>query len=219
MFLMPQFLWSRKIAPHSRTHLPHGANVSHNEVMKNAPKPIPPLTDKVKRHFWSGVDRSLGAHNCWPWKRAKTSNGYGHMRLQGRIIKTHRIAYSLFFGEIPDRLDVLHRCDNPSCNNPSHLFAGTHLDNMRDMYSKGRRIAARGDATGLRVHPERAPMGERNGQAKLTESIVIEIRRCHEQEHIGCWCLSKLFSISRSQIKRIIRGHSWAYLTPTNQIL
>jgi hypothetical protein len=88
--------------------------------------------------FWSRVQRG-GKDECWPWIGGCTDkNGYGQMRFRGKNELTHRIAYILTHGSIPDGLFACHHCDNPPCCNPHHLFEGTALDNMRDAISKGR---------------------------------------------------------------------------------
>ena len=84
---------------------------------------------------------------CWLWIGATNPAGYGKMgirvdRNKYRYIDSHRISHILFKGEIPEGIQVLHQCDNPSCVNPEHLFLGTQVNNMQDMISKGRRVLA-----------------------------------------------------------------------------
>lgn len=76
--------------------------------------------------------------NCIEWKGSKDTGGYGLKRKSGKLYKAHRLAWIEKNGEIPSGLFVCHKCDNPACINVEHLFLGTHSDNMRDMYSKGR---------------------------------------------------------------------------------
>jgi hypothetical protein len=76
--------------------------------------------------------------SCWIWGGVRGTNGYGTIKKKSKAIRAHRASYELFVGPIPDGMHVLHKCDNPLCVNPEHLFVGTHIDNMRDMEKKGR---------------------------------------------------------------------------------
>lgn len=91
-------------------------------------------THLLKR-FWSRVDRS---GHCWEWTADKFNNGYGRFYFEGRQQGAHRLAYELIIGTIPDGMCACHKCDNPSCVRPSHIFIGTQLENMRDAAKKGR---------------------------------------------------------------------------------
>jgi hypothetical protein len=140
--------------------------------------------------------------DCWEWQAAKYGNGYGvAMRRGGRkTTGAHRISYVLFNGEFDKRLSVLHKCDNPPCINPAHLFLGTHSENMRDMAEKGRRI-----------------IGSDHSNAKLTEAIVIEAReRRRNGETVRA--LSKSYGVSNSIMCRALLGQRWAHVeNPTQE--
>ena len=102
-------------------------------------RPRAPLDER----FWAKVDRA-SSDACWPWLATHGRFGYGEFKVggrSGRSVKAHRVAWELTHGPISDGLFVLHRCDNPPCCNPGHLFLGTHADNMRDMAQKGRQRA------------------------------------------------------------------------------
>ena len=90
-----------------------------------------------EERFWKYVDKK-GKNECWEWLRSKTFGGYGRIQICGKAKLTSRFSYELHFGKIPKDLFVLHRCDNPSCCNPKHLFLGTAKDNMIDKMNKGR---------------------------------------------------------------------------------
>jgi hypothetical protein len=80
---------------------------------------------------------------CIEWQATCFKNGYGSTRLYGKVTSAHRAAYFAAKGNLAPHLDVCHSCDNRRCVNPDHLFQATHLENMRDMISKGRRVQGR----------------------------------------------------------------------------
>jgi HNH endonuclease len=150
----------------------------------------------VEERFWKKVNKT---ETCWHYTGGKTHFGYGafmiHKDGKKYLEGAHRFSYALAFGPIPEGLRVLHRCDVPGCVNPDHLFLGTQLDNMRDMYSKGR---------GRTGKPQR---GELSAKAKLTWDQVREIRRLYpslEQKE-----LAKRFGVKQANISRIILGVIW----------
>ena len=85
------------------------------------------------REFWENV-QVLGLDDCWNWLKGKDSYGYGAFKRQ----KTHRIAYLITRGFIPNGFHILHKCNNPGCCNPTHLRAGTHQENMQQAYAENR---------------------------------------------------------------------------------
>ena len=152
--------------------------------------------------FWNYVNKD-SVTGCWNWTRGKVWSGYGYFYLPGpeRIqVRAHREAWELTNGPIPAGLFVLHRCDNPLCCNPAHLFLGTQTDNMRDMDKKGRRKLSHNFS-------KRDQNGENNCRAKLTAENVREIRRLiksHTHE-----ALAKKFGVSRGDISLISENKIW----------
>ena len=106
--------------------------------------------DEVTR-FWEKVAVTDDVDACWLWQATKNQDGYGRFRVNGKLVQAHRYSYELHGGLIPDGLHVLHTCDRPNCVNPTHLFAGTHADNMQDMYRKQRKVHGRPPT----CHPDR----------------------------------------------------------------
>jgi hypothetical protein len=160
----------------------------------------------IAERLWSKVDCSGGPDACWIWQGAIGSNGYGNIGT-GRVMTehVHRVVYRLRYGEVPPGLFVLHRCDNPRCCNPAHLFLGTHTDNMRDMWEKGR-----GSRLGCPYQPpdHRRARGPANGAAKLTDEIVREIRR----SSVDAGSLARLFGVTRENIYSIRNGKTWRHV-------
>lgn len=110
----------------------------YQRVKRHGTTDLPRMT--LAARYWSRVVRT-GEGECWSWD-GSTSRGYGQLsspRGRGNApVKAHRVSYEMHYGPIPTGMEVCHRCDNPPCSNPEHLFLGTHADNMRDMGAKGR---------------------------------------------------------------------------------
>jgi hypothetical protein len=136
--------------------------------------------------FWAKVRKTRG---CWLWIGTTTADGYGRCGFGRGRRMAHRFSWELRNGPIKDGLLVLHRCDNPPCVRPSHLFLGTDADNSDDMIRKGR---------------QRHPSGEQHGMAKLTAAQVAKIRSLGKNRRYG-WRgeVAKRFGISVSHVSHI----------------
>lgn len=175
------------------------------------PKQINLTPDEIIE-FWKNVFKlSDEDGGCWIWTAYRHNQGYGRPRIGGRNYLAHRVAWTITYGQIPEGFDACHDCDVPSCLNPSHLFLGTQLDNMRDMNNKMRCTPASGDNHGLRIHPDAVARGEENGNVKLNSIKVTEIR---ERILIGepVIAVAKNFNVSRSAIEAIINGRTWRHV-------
>lgn len=155
----------------------------------------------LETRFWDKVNKNGPIHptlktRCWEWT-ACLARGYGAIQVSGGIIKVHRMSWQLHKGDIPEGLFVLHRCDNPICVNPTHLFLGTHQDNMKDMKAKERTNAVE---------------GEQHHLAKMTVSKVKELRNLREQTGLSYDKLAKRFGISTMQAYDIIKRKAWKHV-------
>jgi len=136
------------------------------------------------KRFW---DKVVKTDSCWLWTGC-LCRGYGLIKASNGMRRAHRVSWELHFGPIPEDLYVCHQCDVRKCVNPSHLFLGTHTDNMRDMTKKGRHA-------------------RRQNTAKLTYDEVDAIRALRgklNQRDIG-W----LFGVHQTAVGHIHRGTSY----------
>ena len=115
----------------------HGWCSKHWKRVKRHGDPLVTLKNRSPDLAERLASRVIKTTGCWQWLGA-THAGYGVFGFNRQMMRAHRVSYELYVGPIPPGLSVLHRCDNPPCTNPDHLFVGTQLDNMRDMCAKGR---------------------------------------------------------------------------------
>lgn len=134
---------------------------------------------------------------CWLWTGPVNTGrrgGYGFLKVGHANKKAHRVAWELWVGPIGSS-HVLHKCDNPSCVNPSHLWLGSHADNMRDKARKKRQPSM---------------WGEKNPRAKVTAAQVDELRRLYATGQWRQIDLAKRYGLKQPQVSEIVRRVSWA---------
>lgn len=142
--------------------------------------------EDIALKFWSKVDRT---GDCWTWSGYRDKDGYGVFTFGQKFRKrAHVFAMILTVGEIPSGMFVCHRCDNPPCCNPAHLFIGTPKDNVADMYAKGRAVV---------------------GNRILTPEQVVEIRSKHKPFIYTQKMLAAEYGVSLSAIEKIIARKQW----------
>ena len=129
---------------------------------------------------------------CAVWPFPENLKDYGRVTVEGVIRPVHRVAWELVNGPIPPGLFACHKCDNPPCFNPHHIFLGTSADNSRDRSDKGR-----------------SPHGERSGTARLTEAQVLEIRRKYQPRIYTQKKLAREYSVHRETIYLLLAGKTW----------
>lgn len=148
-------------------------------------------------NFWNKVQKT---DDCWIWAGARNKDGYGSARAGSRTVGAHRLAWLLAYGSSPGSLCVCHKCDNPSCVRPDHLFLGTIKDNNTDRSMKGR--------TRTRWTPERRQPADRNPNSKLSTAAIQDIRqRRIKGERLAA--LAQAFGVDQSTISKVCRGETW----------
>lgn len=162
------------------------------------------LTPEFLKRFWSRIHKSDG---CWEWIGGRDRRGYGYIGLdasfgKSRTIKTHRAAWTIHYGLIPEGLCVLHHCDNPPCVRPDHLFVGTNLDNIINKMEKGRAAL---------------PMnrGEGHGLAKLNAEQVLQIRELYATGKFSYREVGERFGVFLTNIRSIVKRDSWKHIWQT----
>ena len=151
--------------------------------------------------FWSRVYKGSES-GCWDWLAHRTAKGYGGFRIGGKEIQAHRVSWIIHNGEIPkdtsgNTLHVLHKCDNPQCTNPDHLFLGTNADNMMDRDNKGRQANHE---------------GENSNSSKLTEAEVLEIRKIYALGRLSQIKIAKKYSVNNRQVSNIVTRKAWKHI-------
>lgn len=149
-------------------------------------------------NFWRKVDKTSHSGGCWLFTGHLDKNGYGDLHYRKTHIQAHRLAWKLTHSE-PGELDVLHKCNNPQCCNPGHLYLGTDHDNARDRCT-----------TGKQTRGERVKGGRDHLGAKLKEDQVREIRRLTGK--VTQTSLAEKYGVTQSAIGAIQKGRTWKHL-------
>lgn len=165
------------------------SRICANRAIENIPR-RPRTAQPAELHFWKKVQKSAG---CWEWQGALNLGGYG---VFGKPAEgAHRFSYRLAYGEFDRRLLVCHRCDNPKCVRPDHLFLGTPAANSADMVAKGRQL-----------------QGEALASSKLSPFEVREIRRRYAEGGTSTTKLGAEFGVSSPLISAIVRRKIWDHV-------
>lgn len=189
-----------------------------------------PTIDTIRsrsiERFMGKVER-IPMTDCWLWAGAARPNGYGIFFLNGKTIGAHRAAYVLFRGQFDEALHVCHKCDNPSCVNPDHLFLGTQKDNMLDMVRKGRKVTppqrGKNNHHYGKFHSEETKrligqrsrernQGSKHPRASIDEDDVRMIRRIRIETGASPRVISQQTGFSFSIVSGIVYGYSWKHV-------
>jgi len=166
-------------------------NAGNHEFWKTATKKEG--LKRLREHFEKHVIKKDG---CWGWNGSKTKK-YKSLRYLDKDILAHRASWLLHKEEIPEGIFICHKCDNPECTNPDHLFLGTPTDNVRDMHKKGRAKILK---------------GENSKQAKLTEKQVIEIKKILYNSNLPSNEIAKIYKVNFVTIHDIKHNKTWKHI-------
>lgn len=167
-----------------------------------------PMPQNRPEDLWDRISNYGDPKKCWEWS-GNVVRGYGQITINYKKERTHRLAFKLAKGEIPDGMFVCHSCDNKLCCNPDHLWLGTTEDNMKDMVRKGRLAA--GDRHGTHTSPDSwvgVFSGENNPQSIFTEKQVVHM---FELEDLGYTvsAIAEVVNGRYEQVRKILRGKRW----------
>lgn len=153
-------------------------------------------TTDINERFWKFVQIPENKNDCWIWNGYKNRAGYGWFHVSGHTLSNHaqRISWELTYGH-PGKAHVLHKCDNPACVNPDHLFLGDQKANMKDMHLKNRHAK-----------------GETNGISYLKEEDIIKIREMYLTKKYTHMELAVIFNTTRRHIGHIINRQVWKHI-------
>jgi hypothetical protein len=149
--------------------------------------------------FWKKVKKT---ENCWEWTANKIKHGYGRINFEGRPQLAHRVSWILSNGNIPYGFVICHRCDNPSCVRPDHLFIGTMSDNKKDSDSKNR---------SYRTGKPPIKLGKENNMTRFTKDQILEIRSRYASGE-DQYSIGRSYSAAQGTISNIVRRKSWKHI-------
>jgi hypothetical protein len=184
-----------KLCGHCGKPIPRGHNYRTKKFCSrpcyNATKPY--SLERAKAAFWSRVNMKA-PNGCWEYTGARDKWGYGDIQFLKKHVQAHRLSWKLLRGE-PGELDVLHKCHNPPCCNPAHLYLGTDVENSRDRVLAGRHA-----------------VGEQTKRNVLTEAQAIEILTRSTGEWGEGHRFAKAFRVAPNVIQALLRGQTWKHL-------
>lgn len=185
---------------HAQSRMRHGlhshckpCSLARQEVRRRRLGVRQAVKRSLAQRFWERVDQRSAAE-CWAWTGARYNTGYGQLWSGTRSVGAHRVSWELHYGKVPAGHGVFHRCDNRPCVNPSHLFVGPQLANMRDKVSK-----------------DRQARGETDGNSRYTANMVREVRARYAsgmtQREAG-----EPFGMKQAVVSDIVRRRTWRHI-------
>lgn len=146
-----------------------------------------------EERFWEKVEKT---ESCWNWIGSRNADGYGVLDIDGLNYRAHRFVLEIEGGKIPSSIKVCHKCDNPICVNPDHLFLGSQADNVKDMRDKGR------------ASDYFTKKGHEHPKAKFTEDEIRTIKQL-AGEGISQRKIAERYGVAQQTISRIINGRRY----------
>jgi hypothetical protein len=153
------------------------------------------LTPELESAFFARTRRT--DTGCLEWTGGVNRNGYGQVRIGGKLYLCHRVSFEWHYGPISPGVKVRHRCDNPSCIERTHLLPGSQSDNIADCIERGRRNQA---------------FGERMGTSKLREADIIRIREMGRAGAASGRAIARMFGVSHTMVQDILARRNWKHL-------
>jgi Mor family transcriptional regulator len=152
--------------------------------------------EKIKQRILDNVKHEAGPLDtpCWIWQRGKTPDGYGLTSVKNKTTRVHRLAFTVFYNTDISGLLVCHKCDNPSCCNPSHLFSGTNADNSDD-----------------KVKKDRHTKGTQQWKSIFTENDVLEVIKMYNDGY-SVVHISEKYNCSLDAVRSILHGKTWKHI-------
>jgi hypothetical protein len=207
--------WLTKVCAQcgGKFQIPAASGAAYIEKRKHCSRKCKYASDRGKIAWNKGIKEDLATRfmkhvvvdhetGCWNWTGTKNRAGYGSIQVNQYKRFAHRVSWEIHKGAIPPAEGyhghvVCHRCDNPPCVNPEHLFLGTQYTNMKDRDSKGRRVAA---------------VGSSHAMSKLTEVDVRAIRAMAETGRVSQFELARSFKVSRGMISLVVNRKNWKHI-------
>lgn len=161
-------------------------------------------SDEFKKRFFAFIEYREDS-DCWRWKGFRDKTGYGYISVNGRPRRASRVSFVMHGGEFTEeKCFVCHKCDNPECVNPKHLWAGSNRDNMLDAKNKNR--VHSGSSHYAYKNPEKLPHGENHWLCKLTNEEVLKLKKMRQETNFSYPKLAAIFGISKSHAHAICYG-------------